>query len=61
VTFTVQKIGKILYFSILESSLFLTFLYSIHCAKKSTAEEYPKNFALLKLAEKTLAKAKQTQ
>jgi hypothetical protein len=42
-------------------SLFLTFFYSTHCARKSTADEYPKNFALLKLAEKTLAKAKQTQ
>jgi len=26
--------------------------------RKNTAEEYPKNFALLRLAEKTLLKAK---
>jgi hypothetical protein len=29
--------------------------------RKGSAEEYPKNFALLRLAEKTLAKAKQQQ
>jgi hypothetical protein len=31
----------------------------VNCARKSKAEEYPKNFALLRLAEKTLAKVKQ--
>jgi len=31
----------------------------VNCARKPKAEDYPKNFALLKLAEKTMAKAKQ--
>ena len=30
--------------------------YRTHCTRKQSAEEYPKNFALLRLAEKTLAK-----
>jgi hypothetical protein len=30
----------------------------VNCARKATADDYPKNFALLKLAEKTLAKLK---
>ena len=29
------------------------------CERKGSAQEYPKNFALLRLAEKTLAKAQQ--
>lgn len=33
-------------------------MYSTNCARKARAEDYPKNFALLRLAEKTIAKAK---
>ena len=35
--------------------------HRVHCVRKSSAEDYPKNFALLSLAEKTLAKARQHQ
>jgi hypothetical protein len=33
----------------------------VNCVRKPKAEDYPKNFALLKLAEKTLAKVKQNE
>ena len=42
------------------SSIYIL-LYSAFCVRKATAEEYPKNFALLRLAEKTMLKAKQQQ
>jgi len=33
-------------------------VFRVNCARRGSAEEYPKNFALLRLAEKTLAKTK---
>ena len=61
-TFSVLKISKY-YFSDILLFLYLCLVkfvyFSINCARKAKAEEYPKNFALLRLAEKTIAKAKQ--
>jgi hypothetical protein len=57
VNFTVQTIRTTI------GNLFLSIhtFNRVHCVRKSSAEDYPKNFALLSLAEKTLAKARQHQ
>lgn len=57
VNFTARTIKK----TIGKIPMVIKTIHRVNCVRKASAEDYPKNFALLSLAEKTLAKARQHQ